>query len=402
MQKPAHRDLKVLILTSIFPNREEPTRGIYILNQAKALSRHCRVRVVAPIPYFPRWLSSRSYGLYAKVPREEVIKDIPISHPRIAVVPKIGLLVNGVLYFLSLLKCAVKLKTAFKPDILISYWVYPDGFGCALLGKALGLPLILGGLGCDINNANSSPLLKRMVSWTLRNSDRVMAISKAMKAKMEGLGVADNKIAVIPNGLAERFAPMAKAEARKLMGFHFNDHSTPMIVYCGRFSPEKGLEYLVKAARILDERMITFRLLMVGEGPAKERIRQLVRELGLQNTVLFIPELPSEIIPIVMNSADVFCLPSIREGWPNVLTEALGCGIPAVASQVGGIPEILTSPDYGMMVPPENPDALAEALATALGKSWDAATIAESVRHRTWHTVATEVLDQVELAIAHE
>jgi glycosyltransferase involved in cell wall biosynthesis len=96
-----------------------------------------------------------------------------------------------------------------------------------------------------------------------------------------------------------------------------------------------------------------------------------------------------------MNLADVFCLPSITEGWPNVVVEALACGSPTVASNVGGVPEIITNPEYGIIVPPCNSERLAEGLEKAIRKPWNKNTIRNAVKNRTWENVAMELLEEI-------
>ncbi len=94
----------------------------------------------------------------------------------------------------------------------------------------------------------------------------------------------------------------------------------------------------------------------------------------------------------LMTAADVFCLASFTEGWPNVVNEALACGTPVVATRVGAVPQMLPSEDYGSIVPARNVAALEEALGRALARSWDRDRIAAWGRSRSWDTVAEEVI----------
>jgi len=387
--------LNVLIATSIFPNSEEVNKGIYIFHQATALSKYCNVKVVAPVPYFPGRLKSKTYGLYSRIPKRETIDGLEVMHPRVFITPKFGRYLYGLLYALSLFHIMSGLKRNFVPDVIIGYWVYPDGFANVLLAKLLKLPIILGGRGCDVNNAGEDRIKRIMVSWALRSSDRVMAVSSNMKQKMIQLGVPGEKIAVIPNGLHEIFVKHAgkKGNARS------DDDKKKTILYCGRFSSEKGVEYLLKAARILKEQNVAFRLLLVGSGAQESVLKELATQYDLEGIIQFEDEIPYSNVPALMCSADIFCLPSLREGWPNVVMEALACGLPVVASRVGGVPELLVDERCGMMVAAENEEELAAALSAALKRSWDNGSISATVKERSWDKVALEMLTEIKQVV---
>lgn len=386
----------IIVMSSIFPNCLEVTKGIYIFHQAKALSQYCNVKVVAPVPYFPKWIKSDAYSLYSDIPRRETIQGLDVLHPRVIVIPKVGRALYGFLYAFSLLKVFRNLKERFSPDLLLCYWIYPDGFACVILSKLFGLPSILGGRGCDVNDAESSYAKLKMVTWALDKTDRIFSVSHAMKLKMVELGVLKKKIQVIPNGLDDGFQSQLAHFETPRPG---KDDTPRTILFLGRLSPEKGVEYLIRAADILNQKNIQFNIQVVGDGPDKPVTRQLVDELGLSRVVQFRDAIPHDKIPELLSKVDILCLPSIREGWPNVVMEALACGKPVVASDVGGIPEIVTGPEYGYLVPSKDPLKLADALDAALAREWDHRKISYFVRSRTWDRVASEIYDQIKMVL---
>jgi len=115
-----------------------------------------------------------------------------------------------------------------------------------------------------------------------------------------------------------------------------------------------------------------------------------VREKQLQNKVFLSGNRPNEELPLWFSAADLSCLMSSREGWPNVISEALACGTPVLATRAGGIPEILTSPELGMFVE-RNVDSIAAGLEQALARAWNREETARHARSRSWETVAAEV-----------
>jgi glycosyltransferase involved in cell wall biosynthesis len=125
----------------------------------------------------------------------------------------------------------------------------------------------------------------------------------------------------------------------------------------------------------------------VGDGPLRGSLAAQAHALGIADRVRFVGQQSHERVALWMAAATCLCLPSLREGSPNVVLEALGSGLPVVASRVGDLPTVVTEAS-GMLVPPDTPAALAGALATALDRQWDRAAIHRSVTSRTWERVA--------------
>ena len=387
--------LNILVISSIFPNNKELTKGIYIFHQTKALLEYCNIKVIAPVPYFPKLIKFSRYNIYSAIKKDECISGVDVSHPRILITPKFGRSLYGLSYALCISGLIKKLKYSFNPDIIISFWAYPDGFASSLLGRLFRIPVIIGGRGCDINTAKDFLYKRYMTSWALNKSDGVMSVSNAMKQKIIELGVPEQKIKVIPNGISDIFCSKSKKIDSQHKVPHIEDRRKT-ILYCGRLSEEKGLRYLISAAKILKDNNVNFYLMIVGDGPEYKQLIKLVNEFQLQEFVEFRPEVPQEKVPAIMNSADLFCLPSIREGWPNVVIEAMACGLPVVATNVGGVPEILNSQEYGIIVPKQEAEKLAEALNSAIKKSWDPYAINNAVKDRNWDSVAKEILKEID------
>lgn len=388
--------LRIIAVTSIFPNNEEITKGIYIFKQLQALSKICHVKVVAPVPYTPPFLRRYRYSRYNKIPMIEDDGGLTVYHPRYLVIPKIGRSLYGFLYFFSILSFFKRMKKDFRPDILIGFWAYPDGFVATLLSRVFRLPALISCRGCDVNTAGDTLVIKRFIQWTLKNCRKVIAVSHAMAGVIENLGVDRTRIRVIPNGIdPEQFTVIPKITRRGLKYIEIGEDEK-VVLYCGRLSEEKGIMYLLEAIRIMKESHRHVRLLIVGDGPLKAIIRSTIKKLGIEDRVTILNELPHDVIPKIMGASDLVCLPSIREGWPNVVTESLACGVPVVATRVGGVPEILKSPEHGETVLPADPESLASALWNGLNKKWDRERIRNSFIQRTWDVVASEILSEVE------
>ena len=177
----------------------------------------------------------------------------------------------------------------------------------------------------------------------------------------------------IPNGCDPAiFRPGAEGPTRSRLGIPEGDR---VILFVGRLDPAKGLDELLQAFGKLAVEERRLHLVLAGEGRYDTRMQAFVRENQLSDRVWFAGPLQAEDVAAWMAAADVFCLPSYSEGCPNVVLEALSCGCPVVASDVGGIPEIVPT-DCGILVSPHHPEELTEALRKALAASWNREYIA--------------------------
>ena len=131
---------------------------------------------------------------------------------------------------------------------------------------------------------------------------------------------------------------------------------------------------------------------IVGDGPLKNELQQLIDHCGIQETVKLVGPVPHDQVSLWLNAANFFCLPSQREGCPVVVHESLACGRPVIATAVGAIPELVCSDKYGLLCPPDDVDALADLLERAVSMSWDNEQIAAYGRQFTWEKVAEQTV----------
>jgi glycosyltransferase involved in cell wall biosynthesis len=205
---------------------------------------------------------------------------------------------------------------------------------------------------------------RRLLNWVLfKRISRVTGVSMAVRddiLKTNWISSPDMVVAVY-NGIdPERFSDstLTRREARNRLGLADKDDFVFGTV--GRLTKVKGQNVLIKAYARVYEKYPNSWLLLVGEGPLETELRELAAELGIQQHVLFLGY--RQDIPEVLRTYDAFVLPSISEGLCLALLEAMASGVPVIASRVGGIPEILNSPDLGMMVSPSSVEELASAM----------------------------------------
>jgi glycosyltransferase involved in cell wall biosynthesis len=149
-----------------------------------------------------------------------------------------------------------------------------------------------------------------------------------------------------------------------------NHNGCKRLLYVGRLSHEKGLEYLIRAVEYLNREKYDVKVSLCGDGPERERLSGLVRESGLSDSVKFHGYIPwGKELSRISSGSDLFVLPSHSEGVPKVLLEAMAAGLPVIATNVGGIPDIITNNENGILIPPGSPEAIADAVKLVMENS---------------------------------
>ncbi len=382
--------MRVLTFTSLYPNKVDPLQGIFIHERINHFARRPgnEVQVVAPIPFFPSWLRKTKWQKFGQVPRTEEIGGLWVHHPRYPLLPGISMPVHGLLVYLACLRTVRRLTAEKNFDCIDAHFVYPDGFAAVLVGRAVGLPVFVSARGSDINVYAAFRLIRPLLRWTLKYATGVIAVSAALKQKVAELNIPEEKIQVISNGIdTERFRPLDRKECRLRLGL---PEQGLIIISVGSLIESKGHHVLVSSVGKLAQRHPSLRLHIIGEGVYRPEIERLVRERKLGDRVYLMGTRPNDELSAWFSAADVSCLLSSREGWPNVVSESLACGTPVLATKAGGIPEIIVSTKMGILVDRSIPSVTA-GLERALTSSWNRNEIAGVARTRSWDAVAEEV-----------
>jgi glycosyltransferase involved in cell wall biosynthesis len=384
--------MRVLIVTKIFPNRVEPLSSPFNRKQFAALGRLCDVEILASIPWFPGASAVRRLGGGARlsdVPDCELIDGLKVRHPRFMFVPRIGHAVSGPLYAASLAKTALQYRG--RVDIVLGSWAYPDGYAAVVLAHMLGVPAVIKLHGSDINVVARMPGPRKRLEWALPLAERVVAVSRPLAEAALGLGVAKDRIDLVPNGIdRDAFQPRDREAARRDLELPSDKR---IVLYVGNVLETKGALDLVRAFGQAGAGLAHARLVMLGGGKDFDACVQLAKTLGVD--ARFLGPKPHSEIPKYLAAADVLALPSWNEGMPNVVLEALASGRRVVATHVGGIPDIVTSETLGLLVPPKNPSKLADALQRVLASEGDPELISRSLPNGDWEQSARALYDSL-------
>jgi teichuronic acid biosynthesis glycosyltransferase TuaC len=381
--------MRILTFTTLFPSAKRLTFGIFVFQRVSHFAKlpGNLVQVVAPVPYFPSWIASKRWGIYGQIPSEETFGDLQVQHPRYPLLPGFLMPLHGLLMFLGSLSTVRRLHRQQHFDCIDAHYVYPDGFAAVLLGMALDLPVVISARGTDINVFSSFLAIRPMIRWALHHAVGIVAVAASLKNSMVGLGIPAERISVIPNGVdVDRFRPMEQVEARRELSL---TQGRKIAVSVGSLTEGKNHKLLTSAFAKIVKIDPEAQLHILGEGPMRGELEQLIHVSSLKKNVFLAGAKPNEELRVWFSAADVSCLVSSREGWPNVLMESLACGTPVVATRVGGIPEIVVSPELGVLVEP-NQDDIAVGLRLALSKQWDRTMLMQHARSRDWDQVAND------------
>ena len=197
---------------------------------------------------------------------------------------------------------------------------------------------------------------------TLKEADKIIAVSNATKNYVLSLGAKPEKVKVLHNGVdLVRFRPLAgkREEMRRKLGISQN---STVVLTVRRLVYKNGIDTLIESANIAVKKNTKIIFLVVGKGPDLNNVQMKINQLGIENNFRLTGFVKDEDLPLYYNAADFFVLPSKSgEGLPLVALEAMACGLPVIATNVGGISEILME-DYGKLVPPNQPELLAKAV----------------------------------------
>ncbi len=323
---------------------------------------------ICMIGHFPPHLggiSSYTYLLSRElINREDEVYVLTYPHENISDIENIPVFtaptlnikgLRGFLFFISATFKLLGIVRKYKIDLIHAHYVMPPGLIAVICSMISGTKTAITIHGSDIFVLARKPVLKSMIKFILKRSDYVFVVSDSLKEGVMKLGIEgiENKLSVTYNAVdVERFRPDQKSTFKEELKI---DPQKPVILFVGNLVWQKGVEYLIRAKEFLSEEA---EIVIVGNGPLFEELKGIV-EFEKMKGIKFTGARSD--IENIMPAADVFVLPSLSEGRPTVLLEAMASGKPVVATNVGGIPEIVNK-EIGILVNPEDPVGLAEAI----------------------------------------
>ncbi|WP_165314155.1 glycosyltransferase family 4 protein [Vibrio ziniensis] len=344
--------MKILTVSTLFPYENNPKHGIFVETRLRQLLQHypdIEAKVIAPIPYFP--FTHPVFGSYAenaKAPSFEVRHGIEVYHPRYLVIPKIGMTLTPVTLAKAIYKQAKDIiASGYDFDLIDGHYFYPDGVAIEIVAKKLGKPFTVTARGTDINLIPKFNKPKKQIQHVLKSSNHNMAVCEALRQEMINLGAAPEKVTTLRNGVdLELFSFSDQTKQQQLRQQLKLPDQQPVIISTGHLIERKGHHLIIEALSQVPDGL----LLIAGDGPEKKKLLNLVEKLGLKNRVQFLGSISQVKLAQYYGASDVLVLASSREGWANVLLEAMACGTPVVATNIWGTPEVVARKEAGVLV----------------------------------------------------
>jgi glycosyltransferase involved in cell wall biosynthesis len=327
-----------------------------------------RVCILGQYPPHIGGVSSHTYLLSRElVKRGDSVYVLTYPHPDIvdimgvkvktASAPNIKGL-RGLFFTISSFFKLIGMVRSLKIDLIHAHFLLPPGLIGVCVGSLMGKKTAVTAHGSDLMIQAKNPLLKRLIKFTLKRADYVLVVNQTLQEKVLEMGINPDKIYITPNAVdVEKFNPQNKELPPDLeMNFDKVLHSDkPVLLFVGNLVFQKGVKYLLDAKKLMDT---PAELVVVGDGPLRQELEMKVHSDRVSDVIFAGARRDVEKI---MPSADVFVLPSVSEGSPITILEAMASGLPVVATSVGGINEVINE-KVGMVVEPAHPQELATAL----------------------------------------
>ncbi len=330
--------IKILVVTNSFPQgipnlvnglaKRHELHVVYLstperAKRAKRLSERCFLHAVT--------------GIFSSVPNDEPLTEYK-GWRLFALFP----------LFVRMLIEIRRVVSVYDIDIVHAHWAIPSGFLACLVCRKT--PVITTLRGSDVNLFGKRRLFQQLVRYALRHSTKMVALANDLREVAIALGADGGKIEVIPSGIdTSLFKPIDKKATRTILGMK----NCFQIIFAGNLISLKRVDMLIRVCSRLFRYYPHIYLTIVGEGPEHAKLEQLARDGDFEN-VQFTGRIAYDKIPLYIGASDVLVLPSKSEGLPDCVQEAMACGVPVIATNVGGLPELIEDGINGYLVNSED------------------------------------------------
>ncbi len=385
--------MNVVSLSLCYPSDEQPQSGLFVRHRLRSLTGFANVRVahVVPTPFWSRPFST---------------VHTPESCPptwRVAMpyLPLIGKPLNPFLYARAVGPLIESWWQRGDVDVIDAHFCWPDGVAAGKIANRIGLPYVVTLRGV-LGRYARDPIKRASIVRSLEGASAVIAVSQSLKDAAVELGVSPHRIRVVPNGVdSDVFHAADRQTARKALG---RSNDEVILITVGHLCRRKGVHRVLELLPELLEKHERLRYVVIGGDAAEDRfadhLRRLTRRLGLSRHVTFAGPLNDHEVSRWLQAADLFVLSTTNEGWCNALSEAVATNLPVVCTDVGGNREVVAGTN-AVLVPPNDPRSLSQALATALNNPTSLLNPqAHQAVCRPWSRVGAETADVLRSAIA--
>lgn len=383
-QKSSGLNSRILSVCSIFPTEKSPTFGLFVFRRLCQLSKLYDLRMLVPQSYFPILRPRAQDWPLRATPFEVSIK-------RMFYFPGVAKHWDG-RWLERVVASWVSGMTDLDPQntILDAHFGYPEGVGCYRVAKKKNLPLFITVRGLE-TELMAVPAIKRQMLEAFDYCTGIIAVSQSLKDMLIQNGVDGSKIRVISNGVdSDIYCPGTRHASRKHLSI---SPDSRLIVSLGNIQKRKGYDLLIEAISAYrnDPKFRCVILGGVNESATKASLDASVQQLGLKDQVHFFGQATPDVVVEWLRAADLFVLPTRREGCCNAVLEALSTGVPVISTPAGDNTKFVSDGLNGFIVPHESPNALYSAIDRSWNHPWDSKIISKTVHPYTWEGAAQQV-----------
>jgi glycosyltransferase involved in cell wall biosynthesis len=403
--------LRIVLLTSSYPRFPGDSSAPFVKSIAEGIARHGHdVEVVVPYDAEIRKVETNNVHInrfryiwptqfHIVGHARSLFADVKLRLPAIGLMP--FFLVAA---FFKLMEVTKKQKS----QVIYVHWVLPNGLIAAWVAAIRRIPFVISIHGSDMYVAQQNWLFRSIASSIFKRAAAVTACSPELRQAAIALNAPKDTLLLAYGADPALFHPSLKLlEDRHSFGW---DQSELIIATIGRMVYKKGFNFLIEAVPEIIKRYPQVRLVVGGDGPLRRELAAQAEKLGVSKHVSFTGRIPWDHLQEFLSSSDIFILPSVKDkfgnmdGLPTVLLEAMSCGIPIIASKIGGVVMVVENGRTGLIVPPGDPHALAEAICSLAGDPDKRQAIGKAARQAieqqfNWNNVVIKLIDLLEQAI---
>jgi len=378
---------RVLLLSHLFPKASDPRHGIFVQRQAERLrDAGYDLEVVSPIPYIPRFMTNiPRWRKYRHLTRSHDVNGFKVHRPPYVRPPGEWFIAYEGRTIWSCIRSTVERLADEKPFDLVYAcdFVADVTAGCAA-AKHLNVPCVGLAIGKDLNmNVRQRPGALRAITQSLMDCDGIVCVSEALNKRVTALTRGQRDSVAITWGIDTNiFRPVDPAERQAIRHDLGYPPDAIVILSAGYLLRDKGIYELVDAFDDVAEQYPQSMLVFLGDGAERAALEDRVARSPFTDRIRVMGHVEHEDMPMHFQAGDMLALPTYHEGMPNVVLEAMGAGLPILATHVGGIPEAVPDERYGFLVPPKDAKKLGEALERMLADESECKSMVASVRQR--------------------
>jgi len=381
----------------MYPSTVKEISGIFVHEQAIELVKHgCEIKIISPVPWVPfpiNWMNAK-WKAYSQIPSRTIIDGIDIYYPRYLAFPRAMFFASsGRRMYRGIKRLVDKIYHEFPFDLIHAHVVLPNGYAAMLVNKRYNKSLVVTIHGQDLQVTFYKNIkCERALARVFKKSDKIITVSTKLKnMARENFGFSE-KIIMLNNGVNTKKLVVGKSN----LASNYVDYK--IILSVSNLIASKGVDLNLKAISRLVKKHSNLKYVVIGDGPEINNLKKLTFQLNLENNVEFLGGSPHDKVMDYMAIANVFSLPSWREGFGIVYLEAMAHGKPVIGCIGEGIEDIIENGTTGLLVKAKDLDSLFEAIDFLLSNPEECKTMGERARelvlkNYTWQKNAEKILE---------